>query len=166
MGTRTAQCPRGRGWGILEFMRTRTRTRTGYWNSLRGRGWGHLVLSSWGQFVLVRTVNNLNTNNALVSIDWSKIMESQLFQLWSNPHKMSLWPQFKCPHEDNDLFSWGRGQGGGHSHKNTTRTRTAWGHKNCCPRSSRTRTRGRGSHAWIWLTMTVSILPVACLRAW
>ncbi len=58
---------------------------------------------------------------------------------------MSLWPQFKCPHEDNDLFSWGRGQGRGHSHKNTTRTRTAWGHENCCLRSSRT--RGRGSHA-------------------
>ncbi len=25
----------------------------------------------------VRTVNNLNTNNALVSIDWSKIIERQ-----------------------------------------------------------------------------------------
>ncbi len=24
MGTRTAQCPRGRGWGLLKFMRTRT----------------------------------------------------------------------------------------------------------------------------------------------
>ncbi len=30
MGTRTAQCPRGRGWGLLKFLRTRTRTRTGY----------------------------------------------------------------------------------------------------------------------------------------
>ncbi len=28
----------------------------------------------------MRTVNNLTTNNALVSIDWSKIIESQLFQ--------------------------------------------------------------------------------------
>ena len=58
-GTRTGLSSSRTRMRTCRLMRMRTRTRTGLWNSLRGRGWGLIGLSSWGQFVLMMTLHEL-----------------------------------------------------------------------------------------------------------